>query len=65
MWEQTDNSSKVMSLKEIMEREKVDHMLAAGQVSDYQLAMADEKAKQVLLSSQNLVARVFRACAHA
>ena len=47
MWEQTDNSSKVMSLKEIMEREKVDHMLAAGQVSDYQLAMADEKAKQV------------------
>ena len=47
LWEQTDNSSKVMSLKEIMEREKVDHMLAAGQVSDYQLAMADEKAKQV------------------
>lgn len=47
LWKQTDNSSKVMSLKEILEREKVDHMLAAGQVSDYQLAMADEKAKQV------------------
>ena len=29
---QVDNSSKPMSLKLIMEREKVDHMLATGQV---------------------------------
>jgi hypothetical protein len=40
-----DNSSKPMSLKLIMERQKVDHMLATGQVSDTQLAMADEAAK--------------------
>ena len=31
-WCQVDNSSKPMSLKLIMEREKVDHMLATGQV---------------------------------
>jgi len=45
-WCQVDNSSKPMSLKLIMEREKVDHMLATGQVSDTALAMADEKAAQ-------------------
>jgi hypothetical protein len=36
-----------MPLKEIMERYKVDHLLATGQVSDTELAFADEKAKQV------------------
>ena len=44
---QSDNSAKVMPLKEIMERYKVDHLLATGQVSDTELAFADEKAKQV------------------
>ena len=38
-----------MTLKEIMEREKVDHMLATGRVSDTQLAIADEQAKQVCI----------------
>jgi len=33
LW-QVDNASKPMSLKLIMEREKVDHMLASGQVCD-------------------------------
>ena len=38
-----DKSAQVMPLKELMQRETVDHLLHKGAVSDYQLAEADQK----------------------